>query len=100
MKPERCSICGGDLIGAETNFGTCGHCGGRSRKPDPARRLVSTLTFDYWPSPSALEQIETLFEEEGYEEVGVTLRPPRTKSDKWTALVRALGNPYLQEDPS
>ncbi len=28
-----CATCGGDLIGLERAFGTCGHCGGRSLKP-------------------------------------------------------------------
>jgi hypothetical protein len=31
-----CAICKGDLIGSERDFGTCGHCGGRS-SISPAR---------------------------------------------------------------
>jgi hypothetical protein len=31
---ERCSICRGEIFGEEVDYGTCGHCGGRSIYPE------------------------------------------------------------------
>lgn len=32
---ETCRICGGDLIGTEKFYGTCGHCGRRGVLVEP-----------------------------------------------------------------
>lgn len=34
----KCLVCECELIGTETQFGTCGHCGGRSLTPEEAAR--------------------------------------------------------------
>lgn len=41
---QRCSGCGGILIGSETEHGTCGHCGHRSLTPEPAPAKHARLT--------------------------------------------------------
>lgn len=33
-RPVDCAVCGGRLVGSELLWGSCGHCGGRSRRPD------------------------------------------------------------------
>ena len=30
--PKLCAKCGGELIGSELAYGTCGHCGGRAKR--------------------------------------------------------------------
>lgn len=39
LEPVRnpCAICGGDRIGSELNYRTCGHCGGRFLRPEANR---------------------------------------------------------------
>lgn len=39
-RDEHCRICSGALIRSEKRYGTCGHCGGRSKLP---RRRMETV---------------------------------------------------------
>ena len=43
-RDEHCRVCSGVLIGTEKQYGTCGHCGGRSVRPK--RRMENARGAD------------------------------------------------------
>lgn len=97
---QHCATCGGELIGAETGFGTCGHCGGRSLNPNRSsrRRQIAEIETSSAPDAEMVETIVSAYLEEGYLEVEVVPQParPSSESGPWTSKVFASGNPYQE----
>lgn len=98
--PNTCADCGGDLIGDEIRFGTCGHCGRRSLRPDrpDRRRQIAEIETSAQPDAEMVETIVSAYTEEGYLNVEVIPQPARPSSEHgpWTSKVFASGNPYQE----
>lgn len=95
--PNPCAVCDHERIGSELNYSTCGHCGGRSLRPD-RRREIATVTTLTQPSAAELDQIEAAYREEGYESVLAVPVPASSTAARtaWETKVIAEGNPYAR----
>lgn len=107
---EPCAVCGGPLIRGELDYGTCGHCGGRSKvpaKPSPVaqptepagtREQIAELTgFKTEPNGPELDRLERLYIEEGFAGVQAVAKQGVTGRG-WDVSIFAASSPY-QDGP-